>query len=83
MAQVLVGTRWRGDICYAMPAGEASCRATRVKRGAWHELSPKTNHLVAGRIGYHVQPGNHDMMMADWSIYLELAAHRGRSCPTS
>ena len=44
------------------------------------EEMPPANDLVGGTIGYHLRPGEHDVTMRDWEVFIEFAdAHLGRS----
>ena len=34
---------------------------------------PPLNKLVSSRIGYHIRPGGHGVLPADWTVYMDFA----------
>ena len=39
---------------------------------------PGVNELVRSRIGYHIRPGQHDVLASDWQVYMDFAAQHWR-----
>ncbi len=65
---------------WADPRGEflAACHAGEVYRLLGADALPVTrmppvDHPVAGRVGYHVRPGGHDITATDWDRFCAFA----------
>jgi hypothetical protein len=39
--------------------------------GLEQDEMPPANQLVGDRVGYHLRPGQHDMTLADWEVYMD------------
>jgi hypothetical protein len=66
---------------WADPEGEflASVHASPAYRihgmpGVESDIMPQAgHHLHAGRIGYHLRPGKHNLTLVDWNLFMDFA----------